>query len=293
MKRIICFILALLLPILSVGCGDKQSNEDGGEGATLWPSYLTPASMAGDWSGGLPEGFTLRVGSFNVSAGGNVGGDISALAEEILALDLDIVGIQEVDEGTERSDGVYMTKALADACGFRYYKHTAALDYEGGTYGTAIISKYRIVDYSEIHLSTYSSQEPRAIGHARIEIKGFTIDFYNTHLSFESVYTRSRQLNDLKYAIFSGSNSILVGDFNVVSAAELALFADEYDIVNNGSMVTFPENGRPVDDIILERSWETVDCGAQDVAGKSDHNLLWAEIAYVGDAVWHNPAPEQ
>lgn len=288
MKRIICFILTLSLLLLSVGCGSQPNSG----GSTLWPSYLTPENIVSDWSEGLPEGFTLRVGSFNIMGARGVEGDIASLAEEILALGLDIVGIQEVDEGTARSGGVYITKELAEACGFKYYKHTAAMDYDGGTYGTSIISRYRIEDCSDIFLTTGGSQEPRAVGYARINIKGFDVDFYNTHLSYESTRTRERQLKDLSYAIFSGSNTVLTGDLNVASASELEVFADDYNIVNNGTMSTFPEKGYAVDDIILDKSWTVVECGVEDVEGKSDHNLIWAELAYAGDEDSGEQAPE-
>ncbi len=226
-------------------------------------------------------GITLRVATFNIQNGSGVNHDMSKLAELITPLNLDIVGLQEVDVGTSRAGGLDTLKLLAEAAGYQYYEFSAAIDYRGGKYGHAIMSKYPITSYETENLFTPDGYEKRVYSHAVLNINGENIDFYNTHLSFEDKNTRLAQFTEMSAAIANKRGFILTADFNTESIKERQLIAGGV-LTNNGLYTTFPSNNTGIDDIILHKGWDVLDSGMLDVGNKSDHNLLWAEIRFVG-----------
>ena len=223
---------------------------------------------------------TLRVGSYNIKNGGDVNHDMSIIAEDIKALDLDIIGLQEVDIKTNRAKKLDTLKLLAEATGYEYYQFAKAIDFQGGGYGTAILSRYPIVNYETVALDTASGYEARACGHARIEVNGVEIDFFNTHLSYEKKELRDVQFAQLADLAVPCRGYIVTGDFNTANLNEFKVFTDS-ELVNEGKYATFPSSSSAIDNIVLESGWKITDSGM--VATKhSDHNLLWAEIHYEG-----------
>ena len=223
---------------------------------------------------------TLRVASFNIQNGSGVDHKMEELANIITSLELDVIGLQEVDVGTSRVGGLDTVKLLAEAAGYPYYEFSPAIDYRGGKYGHAIISKYPIVSYETLSLTTPEGFEKRVFGHAVLNIKGESIDFYNTHLSFEDTETRLTQFAELNKAIGDSRGFILTADFNTADTAERQMINGI--LVNNGNYVTFPSKGTGIDDIILHAGWDILRSGVYETLGKSDHNLLWAEIHFSG-----------
>lgn len=226
----------------------------------------------------LEADITLRVGSFNIKHGAQVGLNMAKLAEDIRALDLDIVGLQEVDMCTSRVKGADTLKELADALGYPYYQFTRAIDYGGGEYGTAILSRYPIIAYETVPLQTAAGYEARAFGHARIEVNGAQLSFFNTHLSYEKRELRDVQFAQLAESVNAGRGYILTGDFNTADLTEFGVFPDA-TLVNEGQYATFPGSSSAIDNIVLESGWRIVESGMLATV-KSDHNLLWAEIHY-------------
>ena len=223
---------------------------------------------------------SLRVATFNIKNGIGVGHDMAKLAELITPLDLDIVGLQEVDVGTERANGLDTLKLLAEAAGYEYYRFTPSINYQGGQYGTAIMSRYPIVEYETVKLATPAQYEKRAYGHAVIDVNGCYIHFYNTHLSFEDTTVRKGQFKQLNEAINGERGFILTADFNT-GPVERKLI-ESAKRVNTGQYATFPSSGGKIDDILVHEGWNIVTSGMVAVGSKSDHNLLWAELHFEG-----------
>ena len=228
----------------------------------------------------LDADITLRVGSYNIKNGSGVNHDMSILAADIKELDLDIIGLQEVDIGTSRAKGLDTLKLLAEATGYSYYQFTKAISFSGGEYGTAILSRYPIVNHESVLLATPSGYEQRAYGHAIIDVNGVNIHFFNTHLSYEKKDIRAAQLAELAAATAVSRGYILTADFNTADLNEFKVFEDSI-YANNGKYATFPSSSSAIDNIILESGWRIVDSGMV-ASNKSDHNMLWAEIHYEG-----------
>ena len=223
---------------------------------------------------------TLRVATFNIKNGEGVGHDMAKLAELLIPLELDIVGLQEVDVGTSRVNGLDTLKLLAEAAGYEYYKFAPAIPYKGGHYGTAIMSKYPIAEYETVRLNTPSQYEQRAYGHAVIDVNGCYIHFYNTHLSFENTEVRQDQFAQLNKAINGERGFILTADFNAGPSERQQIESAKQ--VNFGQYATFPSSGGKIDDIIVHEGWSIVDSKMVSVGSMSDHNLLWAELHFEG-----------
>ena len=228
----------------------------------------------------LDADITLRVGSYNIKNGAGVNHDMSVLAADITDLNLDIVGLQEVDIGTSRAKGLDTLKLLAEATGYPYYQFTKAINHAGGEYGTAILSRYPIVSHESVLLETPNGYEQRAYGHALIEVNGVNLHFFNTHLSYEKKEIREAQMAQLAAAANQSRGYILTADFNTADLTEFRVFTDA-TLANPGKYPTFPSSSSAIDNIVLESGWKITDSGML-ASGKSDHNLLWAEIHYEG-----------
>ena len=85
---------------------------------------------------------SVRVLVYNIHAGKDAGGqpNLAEVARLILAHAADVVLLQEVDRGTKRSGGVDQLQVLMDATEFDgVFGRT--LDYDGGAYGIAALSR--------------------------------------------------------------------------------------------------------------------------------------------------------
>lgn len=230
-------------------------------------------------------GVALRIGSYNIEHGREVGLDMSVLAEDLKALRLDVVGLQEVDVGTRRVGGRDTLCELAESAGYQYYEFCKAIDYQGGGYGTAIMSRYPIKHFEVLPLFTYDGMEGRAIGHARLDVDGTEMDYFNTHLSYENETVRERQFEALDTLLASKEHFILTADFNTEEDGGYEKIRNAIR-VNHGTYKTFPAAMSAIDDIVLSKGWRVLESGMQESA-HSDHNLLWAEIALDGGVTSH------
>ena len=235
---------------------------------------LHTESIADSYSG---VDTTLRVCSYNIKHGADVGLDMSVIAKDITDLSLDIVGFQEIDQKTSRVNGLDTMKALSEASGYKYYAFAKAINYKGGEYGTGILSRYPIVEFEVIKLDS-GSEEQRCVGHAVIDVDGVYFDFFNTHLSFESLDLRTKQYKQLAELLAKCDTYILTGDFNTANMAEFNVLPDA-TLVNNGKFGTFPSSGKAIDNIVISKDWNIVDSG-MGPKGHSDHILLWAELKF-------------
>ena len=229
-------------------------------------------------------GVSLKVGSYNIRHGESVNYDMSRLAADILACDIDVVGLQEVDKNTRRTGNKDLLRELAAACGYEYYAFFAAMDFNGGEYGIGIISKYPIKSTDSKMLTVLDSAdtEPRVVAHAVIDVDGIEIDFYNTHLSYENKEIRATQLAEIREFMDDSRTAVLVGDFNVANTREIENALTDYRRANKDDIPTFPEGREVIDEIVCTTYWSIRSCEIYDVRGNSDHSLLWATVDYDG-----------
>src|ERR1700724_2661395 len=99
-----------------------------------------PAAHAGEHSFEMQLPF-LRVLTYNIHHGEGTDGrfDLSRLARVMKSVQPDVIALQEVDRGTERSGGVDQLAELARLTDM-HAEFGKAMDYSGGGYGVAWLS---------------------------------------------------------------------------------------------------------------------------------------------------------
>ncbi len=227
--------------------------------------------------GPVNEPVILKIASFNIQ---HAAQGLDAVAATLKEADADIVGLQEVDFKTSRVSGVDQPAVIAQKAGYEYYRFIRAIDYKGGEYGTAILSKYPIVSFEVISLES-GNYEGRSFGHAVIETPGGNIDFFNTHLSYEDKPTRTGQFEAIAKKAAECPVYLLTGDFNTADYSEFAPFTGASMICNDSrSYGTFPGSGKGIDNIVFRGNFSERNSGII-VNKSSDHYLLWAEFRFI------------
>ena len=218
---------------------------------------------------------TVKIATFNIQHAMQGEEKIAAV---LRGLDADAVGVQEVDFCNSRSGGRDQPALLSDMAGMPHYRFTPAVDFRGGAYGTLILSKHPIVEYETIPLPS-DNHEPRAVGHAVLDIDGERVDFFNTHLSYESGALRARQFGALAALIKPCRRYIVTGDFNVDDLEEFAPLGAPL-VINRKERVigSFIESDAPIDNILFSAGFTEIGAGRLNVAC-SDHYPVFATVA--------------
>src|SRR5258705_2928987 len=127
--------------------------------------------------------------------------DLQRIADVINQEHPDLVGLQEVDRGVKRTQGVDEIAELARMTRMEFvFAHN--LDYQGGQYGVAILSRYPILKTD--HRMYLNKRETERRGMIRIEVKvgSQTLSFVTTHLDYQfedgRIFEAGQLLNFLK-----------------------------------------------------------------------------------------------
>lgn len=222
---------------------------------------------------------TVRVATYNIRGGSDVEHDLSIIAQDILDNNVEIVGFQEVDKNTNRSGNVDMVKELAALTGYEYCEFTRCISYDGGYYGTAILSKYPIEEYEAVFLPS-GHHEQRKLGHATININGVMLNFFNTHLSWEDADVRAEQFATIAEYTADCEYFIVTGDFNTANFDSFKAIPNS-NIVNNeeNRMVSCGEDGA-IDNIVYSDGIRLDGSGMYDEVDHSDHHMVWADFSF-------------
>jgi endonuclease/exonuclease/phosphatase family metal-dependent hydrolase len=241
---------------------------------------------------------TIRVLTYNIRHGEGMDRvyDLVRLAEIMKSAEPDLIALQEVDLGTERSGRMNQTEVLAGLLGM-HAEFGRAIDFQGGEYGVAILSRWPL-HYAENRALPASPPyyEPRTslTVFTRPGPRAPLIQFTTTHLDdardSPDRMDQARTLNDLLVA-GDGRPSILAGDFNARGEAELLAILDEYW---TNVATTNPEqpggggNRRGLrSDFIFFRPaarWRVVDWQVIDAPVASDHRPVLAVLEWNGES---------
>jgi endonuclease/exonuclease/phosphatase family metal-dependent hydrolase len=163
-----------------------------------------------------PEKKTLRVMTYNIHVGVGMDKklDLQRIAEVINAEHPDLVGLQEVDRGVKRTEGKDEIAELAKLTAMKYaFAHN--LDYQGGQYGVAILSRFPVKQSDHRKYQNRREAERRGMIRVEIEFAGRTLNFVTTHLDYQFEDGRVFETEQL-LKFLEGINGplIVVGDFN-------------------------------------------------------------------------------
>lgn len=158
----------------------------------------------------------LRVMTFNIHTGVGVDKklDLQRIADVILQERPDLVGLQEVDRGVRRTEGLDEIAELAKMTRMDFaFGHN--LDYQEGQYGIAILSKFLIQKIDHRKYENRREAERRGMLRVEVDVGGRTIDFATTHLDYQRDDGRLFETEQLLRFLADVKNPlIVVGDFN-------------------------------------------------------------------------------
>lgn len=192
---------------------------------TTGPDAEPPPDAGPDVDGGPRDGgpppptpTALRIMSFNIKYGSVVGLDLSKIADVVKTNAPDLLGLQEVDELTNRSGKKAETDELARLTGMPYRYFGAAFDFDGGKYGGAILSKYPLVNARTVRLDAHTTRgngiEPRIAVAADVTLGTRTVTFVSLHASLVAGERDGNGLAVVNALGARASRAIVVGDFN-------------------------------------------------------------------------------
>jgi len=253
----------------------------------------------------------LRVLSYNIHK--CIGGvdrryEPGRIVEVISKLDADVVMLQEVDAGVKRSNGDRQAELLGNELGLRYHTWFPNVDIRGGgQYGNAILSRYPLIESSNIDL-TLRFKKRRSVLHGVLRVRHDDVDrtvhVFNMHLGLAR-YERKRQLEMfLNSHPFSGLHAetpiVVGGDLNDVYGGLGQLLAPSGFRGIDRRPLTFPAWGplRALDAIFVRGAMDFMKlsrCDSELARRASDHRPIVAEVrllphhAHASDDHDHKP----
>ena len=267
----------------------------------LSPSALLALCLSACASAAARTGEPVRVLVYNIHAGKDAGGiaNLDRVAEIVRSTRADIVMLQEVDNRTRRSGGVDQLSRLRELTGF-HGAFGKAIDYDGGEYGIAILSRWPITASRLIQLpveiadsAARARYEARGALTAKIANPSGLIRVVNTHLdASRSDSNRVQQANTLILVANAQQDSgftILGGDFNSEPASRVAeLLAangwrDLYKSCGTESGFSFPAD-KPVKRIDYLFARGSASCSTAHVLDTraSDHRPVLFGVVHAG-----------
>ncbi|HEV8589863.1 MAG TPA: endonuclease/exonuclease/phosphatase family protein [Pyrinomonadaceae bacterium] len=161
---------------------------------------------------------TIRVMTYNIHVGVGMDKklDLQRIAGVINRQHPDLVGLQEVDRGVERTQRIDEIAELAKLTKMDY-AFAFNLKYQGGQYGVAILSKLPIMATEHRLYQNTREAERRGFIRAEVRIDGRIVNFVTTHLDYQYEDGRVFEAQQLLRAMADVKGPlIVVGDFNDV-----------------------------------------------------------------------------
>ena len=159
---------------------------------------------------------TLRVMTYNIHVGVGVDKklDLQRIADVINGQRPDLVGLQEVDRGVKRTEGKDEIAELAKLTSMNFaFAHN--LDYQGGQYGVAILSRFPLGAIDHRKYENKREAERRGMIRVEVDIGGKALNFVTTHLDYQYEDGRVFETEQLlEFLSAQKAPLIVVGDFN-------------------------------------------------------------------------------
>ena len=267
--------LFALFTVLTTGCG-----------SITW--LPTPEPVTG-----------VRVMTYNIHAGKDAQqvDNLKRVAAVIDSADAEIVLLQEVDRKTQRSGGVDHFAELRSLTGMSGV-FGKSLDYQGGEYGIAVLSRWKVDSIAAVPLKVEPPQErsgtyeSRIALHVVVHTERGALHIVNTHLDAGAPGTYRKQeligiMAHIQRTVPADQPVLLGGDLNArpntddIGAVSFAL-TDAFGQCGSGAGETFPAHApdRRIDYLFYRHAR----CSAARVVSTlaSDHRPFMAIIQIAG-----------
>lgn len=238
----------------------------------------------------------VQVLVYNIHAGADAAGadNLERVAGVVRDTKADVVLLQEVDKGVRRSRGVDQPAELARLTGL-HVAFGRTLDYQGGEYGIAILSRWPITHDTLVPLPVSPPQEraggsyePRGALRARIATPFGELVALNTHL--DASRSDRWRLQEIRTVIALARDATLVGgDFNsepgsaVQDSAAAHGLRDAWLVCGAGDGLTYPADSavKRIDYLFLRRADTCTDARVIPTTA-SDHRPLLVRVRLRG-----------
>jgi endonuclease/exonuclease/phosphatase family metal-dependent hydrolase len=235
----------------------------------------------------------VTVLSYNILHGENVQGtsNLDQVAAIVNRLKPDLVAFQEVDNKTTRSKGLDLTAELSRRTGMEGH-FGKAMDYAGGGYGEAVLSRLPIIEVKNNPLPSVDGAEPRAALEVHVGLpNGERIAFIGTHLDHlrndKNRMIQAKSINEM----FENCTipMIMVGDLNATPDSDVMseLFKLWTDASEASPAPTIPSsNPKSRIDYVLynpQQRWQVIESRVIDEKVASDHCPLFVVLELLPD----------
>ncbi len=225
--------------------------------------------------------FQIRCVTYNIYHGEDMNGEsnLTAVASILDSVSADLVALQEVDKNVNRSHNIDIAAELGRLTGMHSF-FGKAMDYDGGEYGEAILSRFPILDSANYALPHSPGHEPRAAISVVVELpNGEKIRFMGTHLDHpKNSPDRVKQAVRINEIVEHDSLPvILAGDLNDTQKSEsIKILKSRWtDAAKNNAEATYPSVNpeRRIDYIMVlpENRWRMVESRVLAEKAASDH----------------------
>ena len=228
---------------------------------------------------------TFTLASFNICSAHYRDGqyteeNLVGIAECINQSGADVVCLQEVDRGAARSNRVDMPARLSEMTDLKHHYFIKIRDFQGGEYGTAILSRYPITEEKTIHYPVIIATQGTSCGYVILDVEGTAVTVFNTHLSVENEESNTETLcclgDVLAQAKQDGRSFLCCGDFNT-SPQKVAHFIPWVNFAHQG-LITYAD--RSIDHIlgyghVVFENTRTMDT---QIHRTTDHNMVLTNV---------------
>jgi len=226
----------------------------------------------------------IRVVSYNIQgqAARKRPGHLARIAETIVSLNPDIVGLQEVHRKTSRSRGEDQAETLERLTGMKMFFGRSCTNW-GGEYGNAVLTRREVIS-STVHCLP-GAGEPRSVAEAVVRVGDLEVAVLVAHLAAWGWFRRKTRVEQMDVVAGLTKNRtgpyILVGDFNAPPGArEICEFVanSHLRVCDSHDQPTYATLRQRLDYVFSDPGWETVHAEVVRT-GPSDHWPLLVELA--------------
>jgi endonuclease/exonuclease/phosphatase family metal-dependent hydrolase len=226
---------------------------------------------------------SFRVMTYNIHHGEGTDGkiDLNRIAELILTQKADIVALQEVDRGVERTGRRDLIAELASLTGMNY-AFGKNIDYQGGDYGNAVLTRFQILKQQNHHYSMLRPGEQRGLLQVLLMVDGKQLLLLNTHLDYRrDDVERLSNVDEINRILeqYKGLRVILCGDFNDTPGSRThrkteETFSDVWGRIGKGEGFTYSSTQpqKRIDYVFIKKEKPVVPISAWvEESNASDH----------------------
>lgn len=243
--------------------------------------YLVLPALA-PCGGEVEPGASLRLATWNMKAARDA--PVERVAQEVAAMDVDLIALQEVDVSALRTGELDQPRLLAESLGYAY-TFAAALYWDGGVYGQAVLSRLPFVSVERHRLDDVASSEPRIALDVTVCRAGVPVRVIGVHADVDAGAAGRQVILAAELALGDASGRVaLVGDFNQAPSDPGPVAAAERGLVDLFAGDERPTAfGRRIDYVfagaVLARDFTRAELWQTSV---SDHHALLVDFTLAG-----------